>query len=386
MAYSTLASAKRPRTSSSSSSLTPSEPTQPQEDVNPPFKASRIVPLTTISSSESGQTDAVVNHPILCNLPPTCSHKPTPIADTNELEKHYAKYHAHVCEVGRCGCVFPEARLLELHQTECHDPIAALRKDRGEKIFECHVPAPTCGRSFLTPKARRLHLIQAHAFPKEYFFAVTNKGVGGLLKKWGEGASLVRKEWKPRSKQQRDGANVHREDARMDEDEEEEDSEEQDEDDEILDEDEDTRDLDATPRMQPRRITSPGSSDRTHSNHTPHDNAGVAALTDSLNSLSLVPNSVRFGRGGKTSGFAPNNQVRGGKRGRGKPQTRGASHTAQYQTMEVDPVPEAGPPGRRTGNDLGRSTINSTFVPPIIRGRGVPNRARGRARGRGRGA
>lgn len=56
----------------------------------------------------------------------------------------------------------------------------------------------------MTPKARRLHLIQAHGYPKEYFFAVTNKGVGGLLRKWGEGASMVRKEWKPRVKQGQD--------------------------------------------------------------------------------------------------------------------------------------------------------------------------------------
>ena len=27
---------------------------------------------------------------------------------------------------------------------------------------------------------------------------MTNKGVGGLLKKWGEGASLVRGQWKKR--------------------------------------------------------------------------------------------------------------------------------------------------------------------------------------------
>ena len=27
---------------------------------------------------------------------------------------------------------------------------------------------------------------------------MTNKGVGGLLKRWGEGASLVRNVWKPR--------------------------------------------------------------------------------------------------------------------------------------------------------------------------------------------
>ncbi|KAI0758536.1 hypothetical protein BC629DRAFT_1272162, partial [Irpex lacteus] len=71
---------------------------------------------------------------IWCTLPPTCHNRPTPLADTKSLEAHYAMYHRHVCELARCGCVFPDERLLALHQTECHDPIAALRKERGEKI------------------------------------------------------------------------------------------------------------------------------------------------------------------------------------------------------------------------------------------------------------
>ncbi|KAF8159395.1 hypothetical protein B0H34DRAFT_629183, partial [Crassisporium funariophilum] len=72
--------------------------------------------------------------PLICTLPPTCHRQSTPIANTNDLERHYATYHAHVCELKGCGCVFPDGRLLELHQIECHDPIAALRKDRGDKI------------------------------------------------------------------------------------------------------------------------------------------------------------------------------------------------------------------------------------------------------------
>jgi len=92
--------------------------------------------------------------------------------------------------------VFPDERLLELHFAECHDPIVDIRKDRGEKTFACFVP--TCVRMFETPAKRRMHLIDAHHYPKEYFFAVVNKGIAGLLEKWGEGVSLVRPEWKPR--------------------------------------------------------------------------------------------------------------------------------------------------------------------------------------------
>ncbi|KAF8484175.1 hypothetical protein JB92DRAFT_2648212, partial [Gautieria morchelliformis] len=70
-----------------------------------------------------------------CALPPTCSypHKPTQLSSAHEVEEHYAKYHTHVCEHERCKSVFPEARFLELHFAECHDPITALKKERGEK-------------------------------------------------------------------------------------------------------------------------------------------------------------------------------------------------------------------------------------------------------------
>ncbi|KAI0248781.1 hypothetical protein BJV78DRAFT_1097035, partial [Lactifluus subvellereus] len=73
---------------------------------------------------------------LLCTLPPTCHHpnRPTPLSDTRALEAHYATHHAHVCSSPECGCVFPDPRLLELHLTECHDPLAALRRERGEKI------------------------------------------------------------------------------------------------------------------------------------------------------------------------------------------------------------------------------------------------------------
>ncbi|KAJ7497974.1 hypothetical protein B0H11DRAFT_1609654, partial [Mycena galericulata] len=52
------------------------------------------------------------------------------------------------------------------HQTECHDPLAAAKKERGEKILTCHLE--TCNRMFATPTARRLYLIQGHGYPKEY--------------------------------------------------------------------------------------------------------------------------------------------------------------------------------------------------------------------------
>src|ERR1700676_2855548 len=91
---------KRPRTPTKSDSSS-SGPTSPSLEPTP--KSSR----TTTSSSR----------PLLCTLPPTCNpprNQPTHIANSRDLEAHYAIYHAHVCEFQGCGCVFPDARLLEL--------------------------------------------------------------------------------------------------------------------------------------------------------------------------------------------------------------------------------------------------------------------------------
>ena len=138
--------------------------------------------------------------------------------------------------------------------------------------FACHLS--TCTRLFSSPKTRRLHLIDTHAYPKEYFFAVTNKGVGGLLKKWGEGASLLRKEWKDR------GGEDDKEEG--------------------VDEPMDivgggAREEPLHPRDAKADVKSTANVDE-----------DLDGLTTGLNSLSLVPPSIRFGRGGKSGGFSGN--------------------------------------------------------------------------------
>ncbi|KAI9567064.1 hypothetical protein HD554DRAFT_2006247, partial [Boletus coccyginus] len=215
----------------------------------------------------------------LCTLPPTCNlphNEPTPISNFRDLEIHYGKYHAHVCEQRGCGCVFPDERLLELHQTECHDPLAAVRKERGDKIFACHLVS--CPRLFSTPKARRLHLIQAHSYPKEYFFAVTNKGVGGLLKRWGDGASMIRRTWRPRDDDKgQETMTKEKETMEIDPDSDGEDDGGEGAEEEDEEEDGDGEDLE--------------------------EEGGVDDLALSMSSLSLVPPAIQFGRGGKGGGF-----------------------------------------------------------------------------------
>jgi len=289
--------------------------------------------------------------PFVCTLPPTCNKGAgTPLAGARELESHYAKYHAHVCAVPGCECVFPDARLLELHLTECHDPLAAVRKERGDKIFACHLAS--CTMCFRTPKNRRLHLIQAHGYPKEYFFAVTNKGVGGLLRRWGEGASLVRGTWKPRDAANGGGGRDH-----VDEN-----SDDEDRDEDGMDEDEHEADKQSRKPYTPAKNTAP----RAASVSSPPGaqkpvaaSADVDALANNMSALSLVPASVRFGRGARSSG-----------------------HTGRH--AHVPPPQSSDPPNPASGPDTEGDSNGQDATPaqnPYLRGRGLGGRGRGRGGG-----
>ena len=151
------------------------------------------------------------------------------------------------------------------------------------------------------------------------------------MKKWGEGASLIRKEWKTRGDNKDKGEKEdvvdmnHRggEEDNMAVDDEDEDDEDDDEDDE--EEEEEEPDLEATPRMLPRRtigVQSPQLSSHPDTTRDRDGNNDLTNLTESLNSLAIVPNSIRFGRGGKSGGFIPRGQGRG-KHGRGRGRGRG---------------------------------------------------------------
>jgi len=260
------------------------------------------------------------------------------VANTRELEAHYAKYHAWVCLAdeahgkAQCGKVFPDGRLLELHQTECHDPIAAVKKDRGEKIFACFLPSSTCNKLFQTPKARRLHLIAAHAYPKEYFFAVVNKGVGGLLAKWGDGAGMVRGEWKSRT--DRDERKI------------------------TADEREETEDTSANSASEEE--------EKDLENHSTSVDMDIDKLTTSFqSSLSIapVPSSIRFGRGTSRGGRA-----RGGR-----------GYYASPVPYKLKPHSQ----NDETSSATSTSTTDPSFSTPNRRARGGFRGGRGRARGRG---
>ena len=112
----TMASFKRAR-SPQNIDLSPS----PSPTNSPTPKLARASATPPPGGQPSTSTPGVSHSGILCTLPPTCNppHRPTALAGTHELEAHYAMYHAHVCEQKGCGCVFPDARLLELVSGNC---------------------------------------------------------------------------------------------------------------------------------------------------------------------------------------------------------------------------------------------------------------------------
>lgn len=97
-------------TTSTSRSPTPSA----SPSRTPTLKAQRLAPNYNGHGHGHGHGGSP---PLLCTLPPTCDpprNVPTALRDANDLERHYAMYHAHVCTDRSCGAVFPDERLLEL--------------------------------------------------------------------------------------------------------------------------------------------------------------------------------------------------------------------------------------------------------------------------------
>lgn len=230
---------------------------------------------------------------------------------------------------------------------------------------------------------------------------------------------MIRKEWKSREDTKNTNVNLTghrgRNDEKMDEDEDDDDDDDDDEQEEAeavvdedgteedgemyeIDEDDESADLEATPRMLPRTtgINSPQSSvstlkpnnrharRQTHQRANKHaNNADVEGLADSLDSLSLVPTSIRFGRG-KTAGFVPNqrgSRGRGGRGGSGGPQIVNTRGTDGFHPRGT------GYRGGGRGGGQATSTTGTAEVPswtPRERGRGRGRQApRGVGRGRG---
>jgi hypothetical protein len=70
-------------------------------------------PNKFLKTEPASDTEGEVIH---CTLPPTCNppNKPTALFSVEELEAHYSKYHAFVCNAERCHAVFDREHYLNL--------------------------------------------------------------------------------------------------------------------------------------------------------------------------------------------------------------------------------------------------------------------------------
>ncbi|KMQ81358.1 c2h2 type zinc finger domain protein [Lasius niger] len=134
--------------------------------------------------------------------------------------------------------------------------------------YSCFVQG--CPRKCLTPQKRRMHMIDKHTYPKNFFFAVTKEGIDGRR------SLLVESGHHPRRSSTVAQSN-------------------------------DSRYWASTPKAsQAGETPGPSLSDTGNSEPKPDQQGAVdsdmADLTGAMSALRFVPSSVRFGRG--RAGFA----------------------------------------------------------------------------------
>lgn len=130
-------------------------------------------PVSKIAGLDSAVEDEEAEFVMRCSLPP---HKePVGFRFYDEYETHYHQFHTNRCI--ECRKNFPTDHLLNVHIEECHDPLARVAREKGEHTYSCFVEG--CERKCMTPQKRRLHLIDKHMYPKNFFFAVTKDGIDG---------------------------------------------------------------------------------------------------------------------------------------------------------------------------------------------------------------
>ncbi|KID80051.1 Zinc finger protein [Metarhizium brunneum] len=227
------------------------------------------IPTAKISQLDIAVQDEDDDTPTMkCSLPP---HKePIPFRSYQEYESHYSMFHTNRCL--ECRKNFPSEHLLGVHLEEYHDPLIRVRRDKGEHTFSCFVEG--CERKCLTHQKRRLHMIDKHMYPKNFFFGVTKEGIDGRRSLLVEGDHHRRRS---------STASISQESPRRAG---------------IIEEQEAGSKRDG-------KNNKPLFSDTVKETPSKGQNvdADMADLTGAMSALQFVPPSIRFGRGGR-AGFS----------------------------------------------------------------------------------
>lgn len=248
--------------------------------------------ITELDPSSTGDTDVEMR----CLLPP---HKePLLFTSYSEYETHYQKAHTNRCL--ECRKNFPSTHLLGVHIEEAHDCFVMVKRERGERTVSYPFPATMCGgfadlrivqyscfvegcdRKCSTPQKRRLHLIDKHMYPKNFFFAVTRDGIDGRRSLLNDGSHRRRRssvamtaaatgtatngQPLPQAATSTVAKSL-------------------------------TGQGEIVPAQQPAPETR-------QSESRPKPDVGIDDLTGAMSALQFVPPSIRFGRGGRKAGFA----------------------------------------------------------------------------------
>ncbi|KAM0559616.1 hypothetical protein ACHAPJ_004140 [Fusarium lateritium] len=233
-----------------------SEP-EVQPSLRPVYK------VTQLDSAIDDEEDTIA---MRCNLPP---HKePLAFRSYDEYEVHYNKSHTNRCL--ECRKNFPSQHLLNVHIEEYHDPLVTVKREHGEHTYSCFVEG--CERKCMTHQKRRMHLIDKHMYPKNFFFAVTRDGIDGRRSLLNDGSHHRR-----RSSTNSQVIKSSRRRASLKEGE------------------------NASSQQDPKSQQSPKSPTVQEVEKKKDDKKSVdtdmADLAGAMSSLSFVPPSIRFGRG-----------------------------------------------------------------------------------------
>ncbi|KAF4453584.1 hypothetical protein FALBO_15957 [Fusarium albosuccineum] len=227
-----------------------------------------IRPVSKVTQLDSAIDDDQDTFAMRCTLPP--HREPLAFKTYDEYEVHYNKSHTNRCL--ECRKNFPSQHLLNVHIEEYHDPLAIVKREKGEHTYSCFVEG--CERKCMTHQKRRLHLIDKHMYPKNFFFAVTRDGIDGRRSLLNDGSHHRR-----RSSTNSQTTKSSRRRASLLE----------------------AEGAKSQSQQEPKSQQSP-KSQTTQNVEKKQDSDGardtdMADLAGAMSSLSFVPPSVRFGRG-----------------------------------------------------------------------------------------
>ncbi|KAK6217805.1 hypothetical protein LQW54_003314 [Pestalotiopsis sp. IQ-011] len=220
-------------------------------------RVSKITELDESAVDELNSSAAAMS----CSLP---GHRePLSFRTYTEYEAHYIKAHTNRCS--ECRKNFPSDHLLNVHIEECHDSFAAVLREKGEHT------------------KRRMHLIDKHMYPKNFFFAVTKEGIDGRSSLLLEGGHRRRRSSASTSqpKEHQTASNGQR--ARQAKTPQAQSTLE-------------SQEIGQSPQETLSTTTTPAAEETV--------DTAMADLSSAMYTLQFVPTSVRFGRGKARTGFS----------------------------------------------------------------------------------